>query len=78
MTPGQLDGGEERKLEFKFRSHSGVLDGRAYLLSFLIRSFSFHVATAHDILRQRREDGKERFSSEASASWRWVQRGGLP
>ena len=40
MTPGQLDGGEERKLEFRFRSHSGVLDGRAYLLSVLIRSFT--------------------------------------
>jgi uncharacterized protein len=51
ITPGQPDGGEDRKLEFKFRSLAGVLDGRTYLLSVLIPNFFFHVATAHDILR---------------------------
>jgi uncharacterized protein len=53
ITPRQLDNGAERKLEFKFRSLLGVLDGRTYLLSVLIPNFFFHVATAHDMLRHR-------------------------
>lgn len=51
IKPEALVGGEERMLEFKFRSLSGTLDGRTYLLSVLIPNFFFHIATAHDILR---------------------------
>jgi len=50
-TPEQLEGSGERTIELKFRSLTGALDGRTYLLSVLIPNFFFHVATAHGILR---------------------------
>jgi hypothetical protein len=51
IRPEQLEGSQRRSIDLKFRSVSGTLPGRTYLLSILIPNFFFHVATAHGILR---------------------------
>jgi hypothetical protein len=48
-----LDGSEARSIEIKLRSLSGTYSGERYLMGILLPDFFFHVATAHDILRNR-------------------------
>ena len=49
VTPDNLQGAEQRKVELK--NLNAVLTGDVFVLQFLLPNFFFHVATAHDILR---------------------------
>ena len=49
VTPENLQGAEQRKVELK--NLNSVLTGDVFVLQFLLPNFFFHVATAHDILR---------------------------
>lgn len=48
-----FNGSDTRPIELKFRSVSGTYSGDRYLMGILLPDFFFHVATAHDILRNR-------------------------
>ena len=48
-----FEGSDTRSIEINFRSVSGTYSGERYLMAILLPDFFFHVATAHDILRQR-------------------------
>ena len=47
----QVDGSEERTITLKIRGKDTSLTGQAYLLTFALPNFYFHVTTAYDILR---------------------------
>lgn len=51
ITPEQLEGSDARKLELRFRSVDGVLNGDTYLMSVLLPNFFFHMTMVHAILR---------------------------
>ena len=44
-------GSEERGIPLKLGQTGATLNGADYLLQFALPNFFFHVATAHDILR---------------------------
>lgn len=52
VPAGQFDGSEQRTITLNF---GGLPDftGASYLLTFALPNFYFHVATAHDILRNQ-------------------------
>jgi uncharacterized protein len=50
VTPAQLAGAEQRKVELKFLNNA-VMTGDVFVLQFLLPNFFFHITTAHDILR---------------------------
>ena len=49
----QIDGSEQRKIEFKAGSRELKFTGTDYLLGFALPNFYFHVTTAYAILRHR-------------------------
>jgi hypothetical protein len=51
IEPEQIDGSEEREVVLKMRSGEMRFTGQAYLLSFVLPNFFFHMTTAYDILR---------------------------
>ena len=51
VRPEQIDGSEQRTIEFKAGSHELKFTGMQYLLGFAIPNFHFHVVTAYNILR---------------------------
>ena len=51
VTPQQMEGGESRTTELKFRGATKTLRGDIFVLHFLLPNFFFHVTTLHDILR---------------------------
>lgn len=51
VTPQQLEGSEDKRIEMKLRAGPVVLTGKQYLLSFVLPNFFFHITTLHDILR---------------------------
>jgi len=53
VTPAQLDGSAEREIVIKLRGNETTFTGQAYLLTFALPNFLFHVTTAYDILRHK-------------------------
>lgn len=53
VKPEQIDGSEEREIIIKLRGNDTKLTGQAYLLTFALPNFLFHVTTAYDILRHK-------------------------
>jgi hypothetical protein len=51
LTEAQLAGSDTRRIELKVGEFKPVFDGEAYLFSFALPNFFFHVTTAYDILR---------------------------
>ncbi len=51
FTPGQIDGTEEKKIEFKIATYEMKFIGHVYVLKYTLPNFFFHVTTAYDILR---------------------------
>jgi hypothetical protein len=51
VKPEQLDGTEERDITLKLRRGEFHFKGQAYLLSFALPNFFFHVTTAYALLR---------------------------
>lgn len=51
VTEVQLTGSEERTVTLNIGSRSVDFTGAAYLLSFALPNFFFHITTAYDILR---------------------------
>src|SRR6185295_14066326 len=49
----QIDGSEQKKIEFKAGSRELKFTGSDYLLGFALPNFYFHVTTAHAILRHK-------------------------
>ena len=49
----QVDGAESRKVTLSFGDFKPEFQGDAYLLSFALPNFYFHVATAYGILRNQ-------------------------
>jgi len=48
-----LQGSETRSVTLSFGKFKTTLQGDAYLLTFTLPNFFFHIATAHDILRNK-------------------------
>jgi uncharacterized protein len=62
ITPGQLDGSEERDIELQTRDKILAFKGKDYLLNWVYPNFYFHVTTAYNILRHNGiEIGKKDF-----------------
>jgi len=62
VKPAQIDGSEERDIQLKVGGHEFKFKGQAYLLTFVIPNFYFHVTTAYAILRHNGvEIGKQDF-----------------
>jgi len=53
VTPEQLDGSAEREIVIKLRGNETKFTGQAYLLTFALPNFLFHITTAYDILRHK-------------------------
>jgi hypothetical protein len=51
VSPEVIAGSEERKIVLKLRGQETSFSGQAYLLTFALPNFFFHVVTAYDILR---------------------------
>ena len=51
ITPEALEGSEAREITFGGGALKATLSGDAYLLTFALPNFFFHVTTAYDILR---------------------------
>jgi hypothetical protein len=51
VKPADFEGAETKSIELKFGSLSKTLTGDAFVTSFLLPNFYFHVAMAHAILR---------------------------
>jgi hypothetical protein len=51
VNAAQIDGSEDRTITLKLRSGEVKFPGRAYLLTFVLPNFFFHVTTAYAILR---------------------------
>ncbi|WNG29288.1 DUF1993 domain-containing protein [Cystobacter fuscus] len=51
VSAAQIDGSEERTVTLKMRTQEVQFQGQAYLLSFVLPNFYFHVTTAYAILR---------------------------
>ncbi|OJH36223.1 DUF1993 domain-containing protein [Cystobacter ferrugineus] len=62
VSAAQIDGSEERTVTLKLRTQEVQFQGQAYLLSFVLPNFYFHVTTAYAILRHNGLDiGKADF-----------------
>jgi hypothetical protein len=62
VSPEVIAGSEERKIVLKLRGQETSFSGQAYLLTFALPNFFFHVVTAYDILRHNGVDiGKADF-----------------
>jgi hypothetical protein len=63
LTPGQIDGNEDKQIVFTFPSGATrEFTGQSLLLNFCLPNFYFHAATAYDILRHNGvEVGKRDF-----------------
>lgn len=62
FKPEQIDGSEQRAIEFKIGSHELKFIGHVYVQKFAMPNFYFHVATAYNILRHNGvEIGKSDF-----------------
>ena len=62
FTPAQIDGSETREVVLKMRAGEMKFTGQNYLFQFVIPNFSFHCATAYNILRHNGvEIGKRDF-----------------
>jgi hypothetical protein len=53
ISPSQLDGAEDRKVELKLRDQTVTFDGRSYATGFALPNFYFHIVTAYDVLRHK-------------------------
>jgi hypothetical protein len=53
VLPAQIDGGEQRKIEFKAGGRELKFTGVDYLFGFALPNFFFHVTTAYAILRHK-------------------------
>jgi hypothetical protein len=51
VTPADLENGQSKTTELKFKTGAVTVRGDAFVLQFLLPNFFFHVTTAHDILR---------------------------
>ena len=51
VTPAQIDGSEERNIVLKMGGREAQFTGQAYLLTFVLPNFYFHVTTAYALLR---------------------------
>ncbi|MFY0571644.1 DUF1993 domain-containing protein [Archangium lansingense] len=51
LTPAQIDSSEERNIVLKMGGREAQFTGQAYLLTFVLPNFYFHVTTAYAILR---------------------------
>lgn len=62
VSAAQIDGSEERNITLKTGGREMHFTGQAYLLSFVLPNFYFHVTTAYAILRHNGlEIGKQDF-----------------
>jgi hypothetical protein len=62
VSAAQVDGSEERTVVLKMRTQEMTFQGQAYLISFTLPNFYFHVTTAYAILRHNGLDlGKQDF-----------------
>ena len=62
FTSAQIDGTEEKEVVLKMRAGDMKFTGQRYLIGFVIPNFTFHCATAYDILRKNGVDiGKKDF-----------------
>ncbi len=62
FTPAQIDGCETREVVLKMRAGEMKFTGQNYLFQFVIPNFTFHCATAYNILRHNGvEIGKRDF-----------------
>ncbi|MHC2337582.1 DUF1993 domain-containing protein [Bradyrhizobium sp. USDA 4454] len=53
VRSAHFEGAEGRTIELRFKSVSGRMTGQTYLTQVLLPDFYFHIATAHDILRNQ-------------------------
>lgn len=53
ISPSQLDGAEDRKVELKMRDRTVTFGGRDYATDFALPNFYFHIVTAYDVLRHK-------------------------
>jgi hypothetical protein len=53
VKPAQIDGSEQKKIEFKAAQRELKFTGEDYLLGFALPNFYFHVTTAYAILRHK-------------------------
>jgi hypothetical protein len=51
VSAAQVDGSEERTIILKMRAQEVQFQGQAYLLTFALPNFYFHITTAYAILR---------------------------
>jgi hypothetical protein len=51
VKPQDLEGSDSKPIELKFGKLSKTFRGDAYVTTFLLPNFFFHITTAHDILR---------------------------
>jgi uncharacterized protein len=51
VSPGQIDGSEDRKITLTLRGQETVFTGLQYLTGFVLPNFYFHAVTSYDILR---------------------------
>lgn len=62
LSPGQIDGQEERTIELKVAGNTMTFKGQSYLVGFALPNFYFHVTTTYAILRHNGIDlGKRDF-----------------
>jgi hypothetical protein len=62
VSAAQIDGSEERAIILKMRTQEMKFQGQAFLLSFALPNFYFHITTAYAILRHNGLDlGKADF-----------------
>jgi len=53
ITPEQVDGDDERNIELKFPNRVMNFTAKAFLLTFAMPNFMFHVTTAYALLRSK-------------------------
>jgi uncharacterized protein len=53
ISPSQLEGAEDRKVELKLPDRTLTFNGRSYVIGFVVPNFYFHVTTAYDLLRHK-------------------------
>ena len=53
ISPSQLEGAEDRKVELKLPDRTLTFTGRSYVIGFVVPNFYFHVTTAYDLLRHK-------------------------
>jgi hypothetical protein len=51
LSPGQIDGSDEKAIELVTRTHTLNFKGAEYLLNYAMPNFYFHVTTTYAILR---------------------------